>query len=255
MREMLRDLNQMLREQGRGRRARLPGLQGQVGPVLPGRGEPRPAPRADAAADGADAVADAEHVAGEQRRSSQDMMQSLFRRTSAWRRQLAQLAHEPRRAHARWTTCAGATPSAATTTLTLQQAMQLMDELQRDGPAGAAAPARARPRGPRQHRRASSSSSCWATRPPDELERLQRDHPEARGGGLPRAQGRPARSSPPRAIRKIGQKALQRHLPPPEARPLRQPRSRPARRGRRPHRRRPRPTSSAIRSCSTCARR
>ena len=57
MREMLRDLNQHAARAGRGRRARLPGVQGQVGPELPRRREPRPAPRADRAAGGADAVA------------------------------------------------------------------------------------------------------------------------------------------------------------------------------------------------------
>ncbi len=40
MREMLSDLNRMLREQGPGQGPRLPGVQGQVGPVLPGGGEP-----------------------------------------------------------------------------------------------------------------------------------------------------------------------------------------------------------------------
>src|SRR5206468_4306917 len=49
---------------GRGRRAGLPGLHGQVGPVLPGRRERRPAHRADAAPGGPDAVAARQHEPG-----------------------------------------------------------------------------------------------------------------------------------------------------------------------------------------------
>ena len=187
-----------------------------------------------------------------QRSQLQDMMQSLFmqdERLEAELRQLgmnlSQLMPPPRRRsryHFR-----------GDDELTMKQAMELMDELQQmdelerqlqkvrdpndlekiDPAAGRAAPGR---RGRARPRAAA------------------RDDQEARGGRLPRAEGRPARADRAGHAQDRRQGPA-RHLRAAQARPLRRPRARAAGRGRRPHRRRPSPTSSATRSCSTCARR
>ena len=191
-----------------------------------------------------------------QRRELQEMMQSLLAQDERLEAELAQLAMNLDRAHAASTSCAGATTSGATTSSTLREAMQLMEELPADGRAGAPAPKRARdPQGPRGDRPREAASGSWASRPPSELEQLAEIYQEARGGGLPRAPGRPARADRARAIRKIGDKALRDIFAAPQARPLRPPRGGPARARAATAPTRPSPTSSATRSCSTCGRR
>jgi len=63
MREMLRDINRMLRQRAEGDEPDFDAFKQKWGQILPGRREPRPAARPDRAADGAHAVADGEHVA------------------------------------------------------------------------------------------------------------------------------------------------------------------------------------------------
>ena len=99
MREMMRDLNRMLRERAAGGRAGLPGLQGQVGAEFPRRREPRPAARADGQADGPDAVADAEPHAGPAAGAPGDDAVALHAGRAARGRD-GPARHEPRAAHA-----------------------------------------------------------------------------------------------------------------------------------------------------------
>ena len=98
---------------GRGQGARLPGVQGQVGPALPRGGEPRSAPRADGA-QMAQMQSLMESMSPEQRRQLQDMMQSLFMQDERLEARAGPARHEPLGADAAWTRWRAATTSAAT---------------------------------------------------------------------------------------------------------------------------------------------
>ena len=115
------------------------------------------------------------------------------------------------------------------------EAMQLMDELQEMDRLESRSSRRAT-RTTSRRSTPSRSRSSWATTRPDDAGAAPADHQAARGGRLPRAQGRPAGADPAGDPQDRPEGAA-RHLPAPQARPLRQPRDRAPRRGRRAHRR------------------
>src|SRR5207249_3318158 len=169
---------------GGGPGARLPGVQGQVGPVLPRRREPRRAARSARSRDRADAVAPREHVARPARRASRDDALALHAGRAP--RGRAGPARRPPR---------GA-PAARRAAPPLRVRRRRGADAPRrdeahggasaDGPARAPAAPGAEPRGYREDRPrpGGEASGRGGSSGPREA---PRDREEARGGGLPRA--------------------------------------------------------------------
>ena len=251
MREMLRDLNRCCRTARRAA-SRTSSVQAEVGRPLPGRREPRPADGADRASRAARCSRCSSSMSPEQRRQLQDMMQSLFmqdERLEAELRQLgmnlSQLMPPPdgRRYHFRGDDDAlheagdGADGRA-----------QAARRARAADPEASATPTTSRRSTP------SRSSELLGEEAAQRLERLREMTKKLEEAGYLEQQGRPARAD--RAGHPQDRReGAARHLRAPQARPLRRPRasSAAARAATAPTR--PSPTSSAIRSCSTCARR
>ena len=235
---------------GGGPRARLRGLQAEVGRPLPGGGEPRPAHGADRAAERADAVAAGEHVARPAPPAPGHDAVAVHAGRAAGGG-AAPARHEPLPAHA----------AARRPALQLPRRRRAHHEAG-DGADGRAAPARrsraADPAGARSQRpgedRPAAGRAAPGRRGQAGPRASPRDHQDARGGRLPRAKGRPARADRAGHPQDRAEGAAG-HLRAPQARPLRPPRHRAAGRWRRPHRRDQALRVRRSRSCSICARR
>ena len=117
MREMMRDLNHMLRSGPRGDEPDFEAFKQKWGQHFPGVESLDELLEQIGQQAGQMQSLLAEHVA-RAAPQLQDMMQSLFMQDERLEAELAPARHEPRPAHAASTSCAAATTSAATTTLT-----------------------------------------------------------------------------------------------------------------------------------------
>ena len=235
MREMMQDLNRMLREKAEGERAGLRRVQGEVGRPLPGCREPRSAHRADGPADGGHAVAHAEPLArAAQAARRHDALAHAPGRAAGGAD--APARHEPERAPAHWTRWPSATRSRATRRSRCQEAMRLMDELQQLDELEREIRGRPRPGRSRAASIPRASSSCWGRRRPRISQRLQELTKRLEEAGYLQREGDEL-SLTARAIRKIADQALRDIFARAQARSLRWPRHPASRRRRRPDRR------------------
>ena len=247
MREMIQDLNRMLRDRAEGNEPDFQAFKDKWGQNFPGV-ESLDQLMEQMGKQMAQMQSLMESMTPGQRRELQEMMQSLLAKDERLDAALAQLAmnldqlmplDEMRRRY----DFKGDDP------LTLREAMQLMDELAADGEARAPAPEGAGSGEPREDRpRRGREAPRRAGRAGPEAPR--RDVEEARGGGLPRAHRRPARADRAGHPEDRRQGAARR-LRASEARPLRSPRRSTIAAGAATAPTTPSATSSAIPSCST----
>ena len=232
MREMMRDLNRMLRQRADGEEPDFDAFKAKWGQNFPGV-ESLDELLEQLGRQAAQLQSLMDSMSPGQRRQLQEMMSSLFMKDERLEAEMAQLAmnldqlgltEEFRRRY----------DFRGDDELTMREAMKLMDELQQMEELERQ-PAASRHRTiwrDRPHRRREAARRGVGARPGA----AQGAREEAGGGRLPRAQGRPARADRARHPQARRQGPA-RHLRAPQARPLRPARRGASRRGRRPYRR------------------
>ena len=172
MREMMQDLNRMLREKAEGEEPDFEAFKEKWGQRFPGVESLDQLIEQMGRQMAADAVAHAEHVARAAPAARGDDALAHAPGRAAGGAD-APAGHEPRASSCRSTRCAQRYPSTAIDEVTLQEAMQLMEELQQMDELERQIRGVRDPEDLEKRRSRRASSSCWATRRPRICERLQ----------------------------------------------------------------------------------